>query len=171
MLAVVRNIISSAKKYNLPYKVIVAQAILETGFFKKYKYNNLFGIKATAKDIKDGKYYEVPTTEYVNGKKIVTKAKFTRFNSIDEAIARYNEMIKKNFPYSDKNRHNDMLFLNGLFKGKLKYATDPKYIDKVKRIIKQLDKSIKQNKKPLSIGAIGVSAIFLYFLTKKHLQK
>jgi len=60
-----------------------------------------------------------------------------------------------------------MLFLQGLFKGKLKYATDPKYIDKVKKIIKQLDKSIKQNKKPLSIGAIGISAIFLYFLTKK----
>lgn len=171
MIAIVRNIVSSAKKYNLPYRVVLAQAILETGFFKKYKYNNLFGIKATKKDIEKGKYYEVPTTEYVNGKKIITKAKFVKFNSIDEAIQRYNEIIKKNFPYADKNRHNDMLFLNGLFKGKYKYATDPKYIDKVKKIIKQLDKSIKQNKKPLSIGAIVIGASFLYLLTKKHLHK
>jgi flagellum-specific peptidoglycan hydrolase FlgJ len=171
MLDLVRKIVNSAKKYNLPYKIVLAQAILETGYFKKYKYNNVFGIKATKKDIDAGKYYEVQTTEYTNGQKKVINAKFAKFSSIDEAVKRYNEIIKRNFPYADKNRHNDMLFLQGLFKGKYKYATDPKYIDKIKKIIKQLDKAIKTNKKPLSIGAIGIGAVFLYFLTKKYLQK
>jgi flagellum-specific peptidoglycan hydrolase FlgJ len=170
MIPTINAIITAAKKYNLPASVLVAQAILETGWFKRYKKNNIFGIKASQKDIAQGRYFTTPTIEYINGQKITAKLKFAKFSSIDEAVKRYNEIIKRNFPEADKNRNNSMLFLQGLFSGKLKYATDPRYIDKIKQILVQLKKKFPKSQTSANNVFLG-GIVLLTILTFFNLQK
>jgi flagellum-specific peptidoglycan hydrolase FlgJ len=167
MIEKINAIIQAAKKYNLPPSIVLAQAILESGWFKKAPYNNFFGIKATKKDIEQGRYFISPTYEYVDGKKIKVNAKFRKFSSIDDAISFYNDMIKRNFPNADKNRNNPVLFLNGLFEGKYKYATDPRYKSKILKIIDDLKKKNIFSKKTIGIVSIVGLTILTFFMIKK----
>ncbi len=171
---IINQIINSAKRYNLPASILVAQAILETGWFKRMPYFNMFGIKASKTDIEQGKFFTTQTKEVVNGQTITIVSKFAKFNNIDEAVKRYNDIIIRNFPNADKNRSNSLLFLNGLFSGKYKYATDPKYIDKIKKIIESLKKkALPTSRRALSIGGgtVLLFLTFLYFASKKKIHK
>lgn len=168
-IQIINNIIQSARKYNLPPFVLVAQAILETGWFKKAPFNNFFGIKATKDDIQKRKYFTTKTKEVIKGKTIIIESKFAKFNNIDEAISRYNSIIVRNFPEANKNRHNEFLFLQGLFIGKKKYATDPNYINKIRKIISDLKKSSARPKNTIKKTippALLFSTIF-YLFNKK----
>lgn len=172
MSNVASEIYNAAKKLNLPPRIVLAQAILESAAFKKAPFNNFFGIKATQKDIAQGKYFETQTKEVINGQIITIKSKFTKFRTPTEAVERYNEIIKRNFPQADKNRHNEMLFLKGLFSGKYKYATDPNYIQKIKKIIQKLNDYVAKNKlKTAAISVTGAALLGITFAVFKKMQK
>ncbi|MBZ9688575.1 glucosaminidase domain-containing protein [Clostridium estertheticum] len=79
------------EKYGLFPSVTMAQAILETGWLKVVKGNNIFGIKWT-----DGCGFEAQeflTNEMINGVKTPVMAKFRKYSSIEESILDYGKFL------------------------------------------------------------------------------
>lgn len=71
------------RSFGVLASVTVAQAILESGWGESalaQKANNYFGIKAYA-DVKPEEYVEMPTTEFVDGRRVREMAKFARYPS------------------------------------------------------------------------------------------
>lgn len=115
------------KKYDIDYKILIAQAGHETGWGTKVIDNNLFNIKGEYK----GEYVEVPVGEYdkIGGFWYITMAKFRKYPSIKESFEDYIELISKkpNYKKAWENRKNYKKYFEELVKGG--YATDPKYAD------------------------------------------
>lgn len=119
----------------VPYLVCLAQAALESAWGSKAPGNNFFGIKAGKSWT--GKVQSFNTKEFINGKMIGTKDKFRVYDTPFSCFQDYAELLKKrwlkaftykepeSFIYSVQNDH------------PYKYATDPKYCQKVIFIINQ----------------------------------
>ena len=117
--------------------VVIAQAILETGFGGSdlmMKANALFGIKAT-KTWK-GKVYNANTKECYDGISMTEiKASFRAYDSIEDSVNDYFNLITKNKRYEKAlNCLSAHECITAIKEGG--YATDPKYIDKVISLIK-----------------------------------
>jgi flagellum-specific peptidoglycan hydrolase FlgJ len=115
-------------------RIISAMICLETGLLKSngFQVNNLTGIKA----IKNRPSFNLPTTEYVNGKKIFINQKFSVFFSFEDSIDNL-FILWKNKRY--KNLHsasNSVAFIKAL--GESGYATDPNYSKKILRIYAEI---------------------------------
>lgn len=73
------------KKYHIPASIIIAQAGTESNWGRSklaYKYNNLFGIKATSKKNRVRMY----TKENINGKTVKVKQYFAVYNSWEASL-------------------------------------------------------------------------------------
>lgn len=117
--------------------VVIAQAILETGFGSSslmMKANALFGIKAT-KTWK-GKVYNANTKECYDGVSMTTiNACFRAYDSIEGSVNDYFDLITKNKRYQKAiNSLSAYECIKAIREGG--YATDPKYVDKVVTLIK-----------------------------------
>lgn len=117
--------------------VVIAQAILETGFGGSslmMKANALFGIKAT-KTWK-GKVYNANTKECYDGVSMTTiNACFRAYDSIEGSVNDYFDLITKNKRYQKAiNSLSAYECIKAIREGG--YATDPKYVDKVITLIK-----------------------------------
>lgn len=132
----------AARALGVPAHFIVGQAALETGWGKHEikgadgtNSRNLFGIKAGPNW--KGKTVDVLTTEYINGvpQKIVDK--FRAYDSYAESFRDYARLIGQNARYARAaNAGADVnLFARGLAAGG--YATDPRYAEKLTRVIEQ----------------------------------
>jgi len=119
------------------YGIITTQIKLETGSGKKIIDKNLFNIKATGSWLKSGRFVEVGTTEYENGIPVKQPAKFRKYQSYEESLKDYLNLISGLSRYKTawNNRHNPNSYFNGLYSGG--YATDPIYSDKLKQIYNQ----------------------------------
>ena len=117
----------------------VCQAILESGLTSKpsqlaSKYNNLFGIKGkgTGTSKATGKFIStvnLPTTEYVKGKKVFVDQFFAVNANLVDSVQQYKKII-------DKDRYKrvrDSLTVEEAFENiyKCGYATDIKYPEKL----------------------------------------
>jgi peptidoglycan hydrolase FlgJ len=131
----------AAKKLNLDPDVLVAQAALETGWGKHLIHDaqgnnsfNLFNIKAT--DSWQGKKVTVSTLEYDKGIAKKENANFRSYNSYADSFADYVKLISESPRYEKaKSLVNDAsAYLDALQEGG--YATDPKYADKIKSVLK-----------------------------------
>ena len=113
--------------------VAIAQAILETGWGKSslmMKANAIYGIKATTNW--NGKVYNSKTNEVYDGKVYNIVACFRAYNSLEESIADYFNLICSNYRKAlATNSAYDCItaIKNG------GYATDPQYVAKVMSII------------------------------------
>ncbi len=120
--------------YPLFSSVVIAQAILETGWGKSslmMKANALFGIKATGWN---GKVFNSITQEVIDGKAINTSACFRAYNSIQDSVADYFDLICRSQRYrkalvTTTPRECIEAIKNG------GYATDPDYVNKIMSII------------------------------------
>ena len=128
------DIYNSAKRQGDKYpELTVAQAALETGWFKKPSgKNNYFGQKATAKQ--SGTVLR--TTEVAGNKAYKTNDKFRDYNTIDEAVS---DRIKKwGSKYQDAGNVEEAISRIWKYDSKkgqgVGYATDPEYGNKVKSI-------------------------------------
>ncbi|MBC6004962.1 MAG: glucosaminidase domain-containing protein [Paeniclostridium sordellii] len=95
----------SYKKYGILPSITVAQAILESGWGQSEltkNSNNLFGIKSD--ESWKGKSVEVNTTENYSD---IVKAKFRKYDSIEESITDHARFLKENKRYKQ----------HGLFEG------------------------------------------------------
>ena len=121
------------EKYGVIPSATIAQAILETGWFKFVKGNNIFGIKWTK-----GCGYEAQeflTNEWIDGVKTPMMAKFRKYTSIEESIldygkfltgTRYREVLASN----DYKEYCENLYICG-------YSTDLEYSSKLINLIEE----------------------------------
>ncbi len=123
----------------IPAHFMIAQAALESGWGKheiRHADNsssyNLFGIKA-GRDWK-GAVVETVTTEYINGVPQRMIEKFRAYNSFAEGFRDYADLLLNNPRYAAVIKNQDAAaFAYGLQQAG--YATDPKYADKLIRIL------------------------------------
>ncbi len=127
-----------AAKFGLDPKVMVAQAALETGWGKHLMRkgaqiaNNFYGIKAGSRKTNTTR---ANSYEYVNGKKVMVNSSFRAYDSIESSMEDYAKLITENKRYDKvKNAASADSYFEELQKAG--YATDPKYADKLKNIIR-----------------------------------
>jgi flagellar protein FlgJ len=132
----------ASKTTGIPAKFMMAQAALESGWGKHVmrnkdgtSSNNLFGIKATAGW--KGKVVEATTTEYVHGVAMRKTEKFRAYDSAADSFRDYASMLRNNPRYEKvlASAQDMSGFAQGLQRAG--YATDPRYAEKLTRIIKQ----------------------------------
>ena len=129
----------ASESTGIPAHFMLAQAALESGWGKheirhpdNSPSHNLFGIKAGGSW--KGEVVETITTEYVNGVPQKTVEKFRAYHSYEEGFRDYAALLSNNPRYADIiNTQNAADFANGLQRAG--YATDPKYADKLLRIL------------------------------------
>lgn len=129
------NLYNSAKKAGDKFpELTLAQAILETGWFKspagKYNY---FGQKATQNQKGSSKN----TREVLNGNSVRMSQRFRDYDTLDEAMSDRQRLWGKK--YNDKSTVEDALYSIWQYDPSKKqgkgYATDPKYDTKIKSIL------------------------------------
>ena len=132
----------ASRETGIPAKFMIGQAALETGWGRREivgadgtNSHNLFGIKATSSW--KGKVVEATTTEYVNGVAQTRIEKFRAYDSYADSFRDYARMLRSNPRYQDvlANARDVAGFARGLQSAG--YATDPRYAEKLTRIINQ----------------------------------
>jgi flagellum-specific peptidoglycan hydrolase FlgJ len=122
-------------KIGVPYKFIIAQICLESGFGKSSltsKYFNYGGIKARV----DQPHVVLTTTEYINGVKKVLPQRFKVFKDQETGINAQAVVYQNRFFKKYLNKTTDpKVYAELLQSGAVKYATDPKYVSKIIPII------------------------------------
>ena len=141
------------RKNPLFNSVVIAQACLETGYGKSslmIKANAIFGIKATK--AWKGKVYNSKTKECYDGSSFVTiDGCFRAYDSFADSISDYFDLICKNSRYKKAiNSSSSEECIKAIKDGG--YATDPKYVDSILKIIKsnkleKYDRKEKESKK------------------------
>jgi flagellar protein FlgJ len=134
---------AASESTGVPARFIIGQAALESGWGKReiMKANgqtshNVFGIKAT----KDwtGKTVSTVTTEYHNGQPHRVVEKFRAYDSYDEAMTDYAQMLTNNPRYAQvlNGSHDAAGFARGMQRAG--YATDPHYAKKLISIMSRM---------------------------------
>ncbi len=131
--------VEASERTGIPPKFMVAQAALETGWGRAVlsradgtSSHNIFNIKAGSSW--KGDVVEVPVTEYANGRAYTETARFRAYGSYAEAFRDYANLIANSSRYSEVVGATDAAdFARGLQQAG--YATDPRYADKLQRII------------------------------------
>lgn len=117
--------------------IVYVHAFHESGGFRKViGKNNYWGIKSS-KTWK-GKKIKVITHEFVKGKKVKVNHWFRDWETTEEAVKWYVNLIKRLYPMSHVYRSDYTDFFYWLVAGKYKYATDPKYVWKLKKLYERL---------------------------------
>lgn len=126
------------KERGVPASIILGQIILESsGKYNglsglAYEGKNLYGVKGTGTS---GSLY-MDTTEYVDGKKIRTKAKFAKYATYYDSMAAHADLLMKP-RYQQQLRYATTIeqYARGLQKAG--YATDPNYASLLINVIKK----------------------------------
>ena len=103
----------------------------ETGQFKSAPFNNMAGIKGTKGWIsRGGKIFNANTKEeYVAGVMSNINASFRAYDTLDDFIMDYTDIIGRLYPICNENHDNYIGYFYGLVKGG--WATDFKYFVKL----------------------------------------
>ena len=125
---------AAAAKLDIDPKIIIAQSALETGWGKSVKGNSYFGIKAHGSE----KTVEFDTHEEdAAGLMRKQKDSFRAYDNLDASVAGYADFIANNPRYKPmleaKTTDEQISAL-----GESGYATDSKYGDKIRSIVKGL---------------------------------
>ena len=129
------------KKYHIPASIIIAQAGTESNWGRSklaYKYNNLFGIKATSKKNRVRMY----TRENINGKTVEVKQYFAVYDSWEASLKAHAELIAHGTK-AKPNVFKDVLEAKNYQEAaqaplqKDGYATDPNYANELIYAIKK----------------------------------
>jgi flagellum-specific peptidoglycan hydrolase FlgJ len=134
-----QDCIDIGKKIGVPYKFMIAQLILETGWGQSSlftKYNNIGGIKAVAGQ----KFITLPTNEYINGKNVRLNQNFAVYDTKKEGIEAYEKVLQNKYFSKYLNKTNDPLeYATLLQSGPVKYATSPIYVKSIKDVLKSIE--------------------------------
>ena len=130
--------LAASRETGVPARFIAAQAALESNWGRNEirgadgaPSHNLFGIKATRGW--RGKTVETLTTEYANAAAAKTSAKFRAYASDSEAFMDYARLLKSRYKEAIAAGGDAAQFAQGLQRAG--YATDPRYAEKVARVI------------------------------------
>ncbi len=127
--------VESQKITGIPASVTLAQAALESNWGKSAPGNNFFGIKGAG----PAGTQSLKTWEVIDGKKVTVSANFRKYNSAVESFIDHGKVIahSKYLKHAMEHTGSPLEFISALQSGKSKYATDPKYTDKIMSIIHQ----------------------------------
>ena len=137
--------------------VIIAQAILETGYGTStlmLRANAVFGLKAF--DDYKGKVYSARTREVYNNNSILIEAKFRAYDSLAESVSDYFNLICKTSRYRKAlTAETPEQCIQAIIDGG--YATDPNYVNKIMKLIEvndltRFDKQIQNNDIMYKVG-------------------
>ena len=128
-------------RVGVPAEFMLGQAALESGWGKREVIgvdgtasHNLFGIKATGGWT--GKTVDALTTEYVNGVAVKKVERFRAYDSYADSFADYAQLIGEKPRYAQVLQQTSAQgFASGLQNAG--YATDPRYAEKLTRVINQ----------------------------------
>ncbi|MDX8379460.1 MAG: flagellar assembly peptidoglycan hydrolase FlgJ [Gallionella sp.] len=127
----------------VPPQLMLGQAALESGWGRREiklqdgrNSFNLFGIKANSSW--QGKVAEVMTTEYKDGIASKQVAKFRAYPSYAAAFKDYARMMSSNPRYDTVLKQGDAVAMAQAVQAS-GYATDPKYGEKLARVMKQIN--------------------------------
>ena len=119
----------------VPYKFIIAQICLETGFGKSSlasKYFNFGGIKAFGSQPK----VNLLTTECKNGVCSKVMQPFAIYPDAETGLKAQSKIYQNKYFKQYLNKTNDpLVYANLLQSGAVKYATDPNYVKKIQTIL------------------------------------
>ena len=115
-----------AARTGLDYRLIVAQAAIETGWGSKVKGNAFFGIKGHGAD----NTIDFKTTEEVDGKKVSQTDTFRAYENIGDAATDYGRFLQNNPRYSEYLAATNLEDAAAALQAS-GYATDSKYGEKV----------------------------------------
>ena len=121
-----------AEDLGVSYKIVLAQAALESGWGKSVKGNGLMGVKSHGEE--GGVAFT--THEVVNGKKVKITDSFKAYDTPEDSIRGYADFLRANSRYRYFLRagaENEDAQLSALQSSG--YATDPTYSQKLKNII------------------------------------
>ena len=124
-----------AEDLGVSYKIVLAQAALESGWGKSVKGNNLMGIKSHGEE--GG--VDVVTHEVVNGKRVKITDSFRAYDTPEDSIRGYGKFLKANSRYKYFLRagaENEDAQLSALQTSG--YGSDPRYTQKLKNIMNGL---------------------------------
>lgn len=126
-----------ALRLGLDVRALLAQAALETGWGKSVSgansHNNLFGIKAGGDW--QGRRVDLKTLEFKEGLAVKERAQFRAYASMEDSIEDYARFIEGSPRYEKALQHvgdSEQYFQSLQDAG---YATDPHYMQKIKRIM------------------------------------
>ncbi|GFH40458.1 glucosaminidase domain-containing protein [Lactococcus insecticola] len=138
--------ISVANRNNLYPSIMVAQAILESGWGQSelaQNAMNFFGIKADQTWLGAGKpYYTINTQEYVDGTYITVMANFRKYSSVSNGLQGYADKLKttlngNSLRYANVFRDQADDYITAAKNlQKDGYATSPTYAEKLITVIK-----------------------------------
>jgi flagellum-specific peptidoglycan hydrolase FlgJ len=127
--------ISIGNAIGVPYKFIIAQICLETGYGKSSlssKYNNYGGIK----EFGSGPKVSLLTTECKNGVCAKVYQPFAVYPTIQAGMEAQSKIYQNRYFKQHLNKTNDPIqYANLIQSGTIKYATDPNYVSKITKII------------------------------------
>jgi len=130
--------ISIGNAIGVPYKFIIAQICLETGFGKSSlssKYNNFGGIK----EFGSGPKVSLLTTECKNGVCSKVYQPFAVYPTIDAGMRAQSQIYQNRyFKQHLKKTSDPIVYANLIQSGPIKYATDPNYVSKITSIINKI---------------------------------
>ena len=119
---------------------IFTHAWHETAGFTRAIGNNYFGIKKPRHW--EGKVVIKTTHEYVKAeggeKRIKINLPFADWDTLADALIWYGGLIERLYHIAYKNRYNPDGYFVGLVAGKYEYATDPKYVSKLRALYYKL---------------------------------
>ena len=114
------------RQHGIPASITLAQAALESGWGVRAPGNNLFGIKADK--AWKGKTVDVPTHEFVAGRRVAMVARFRAYATLGDSILDRATFLRANERYADCFREaTGEAWARALQRAG--YATDPKYAD------------------------------------------
>lgn len=122
------------KQYHIPVSLTLGQAVLESGWGVSHISNNIYGFKA--KTNWQGKTTIKTTKEFENGEYKEIQAVFKAYDSFEESVKDYLELISSNKRYSDILFATDYISAADAI-GKSGYATSPVYGNSVREVIKK----------------------------------
>jgi N-acetylmuramoyl-L-alanine amidase len=130
--------ISIGNAIGVPYRFIIAQICLETGFGKSSlskKYNNFGGIK----EFGNGPKVSLLTTECKNGVCSKVYQPFAVYPTIDAGMKAQSKIYQNvNFKKYLNQTNDPIVYANLIQSGPRKYATDPNYVSKITKIINKI---------------------------------
>ncbi|MHC1736885.1 MAG: glycoside hydrolase family 73 protein [Ignavibacteriaceae bacterium] len=128
--------IANEEATGVPYLVCLAQAALESAWGSKAPENNFFGIKA-------GKHWKgstqiLRTKEFINGQMVSVKDYFRAYDTPLECFQDYADLLKRRFTKAFNYGEPESFIHSVQHEHPYKYATDPKYAQKIIVIIHKL---------------------------------
>ena len=131
----------TARIYGVPASITLAQGALESGWGASAlarKANNYFGIKATAHATAE-EYCELPTSEFVDGRKRTEVARFARYATPAESFQSHALLLSRGARYALAMavKNDPAKFAAAL--QKCGYSTNPSYASLLMSLVKQFD--------------------------------